>query len=345
MKHILKPLSEQTIVITGASSGIGLATAYAAAKAGAQVVLASRNEQALSDIAQRIEREGGKVAYVVADVSRREDVENIARTATERFGGFDTWVNDAGLGIFGRLEDVSDEDSRQLFDINFWGTVYGSLVAVKHLKQRGGALINLGSVASDLAFPLQGMYSTSKHAIKGFTSALRRELQDEKAPIAVTLIKPAAIGTHFAENAKNYMSEEPQLPPPVYAPEDVAKAILYAAQHYRREVHVGGAGKLMSAAAKLIPGLVDLVSGALVSSQKMKSPAQPEGDGLWGASPHDGTVRGDAKGHMVRPSVYTNASVHPAIAGTVLAAAGLAVGLLTMRRPTDTDRAGGTKAA
>ncbi len=335
MGYALKPLSEQVIVITGASSGIGLATALAAAEAGARVVLAARNAQALEEIAGRIAGQGGTAVPVAADVSRREDVERIARTAVERFGGFDTWVNDAGLGIFGRLEDVNEEDSRQLFDINFWGTVYGSLIAVKHLKQRGGAIINLGSVASDMAFPLQGMYSTSKHAVKGFTDALRRELEDQDAPVSVTLVKPAAVGTPFAENAKNYMAQEPQLPPPIYEAEDVAKAILYAAVHPRRELHVGGAGKLISAAAKLMPGVVDKASRRIIAMQKQNRPAQPRQDSLWSPGTHGGEVRGDTQGHMMRPSVYTNASVHPAITGAVLAAAGLAVGLLTMRRRGD----------
>jgi NAD(P)-dependent dehydrogenase (short-subunit alcohol dehydrogenase family) len=200
----LKPLNNQTLVITGASSGIGLSTAQKAAAAGAKVVLASRNEQALAGIVREIEAKGGQAIYVVADVSKREDVQRIADTAIEKFGGFDTWVNDVGVSIWGRIEQVSDEDHRQLFETNFWGLVYGSTIAAAHLKKRGGALINLGSVASDQAIPLQGMYCASKHAIKGFTDALRMELEEEGAPISVTLIKPAAIDTPFPQHAKNY---------------------------------------------------------------------------------------------------------------------------------------------
>lgn len=131
--------------------------------------------------------------------------------------------------------------------------VYGSLVALPHLKESGGTLINLGSVASDVAFPLQGMYSASKHAIKGFTDSLRIELKEEGAPVAVTLIKPAAIDTPFPANARNYTDREPKLPPPVYRTEEVAEAILHAAVHPRRDIYIGGGGRIMSAAQAVAP--------------------------------------------------------------------------------------------
>jgi len=205
----LKPVNEQTIVITGATSGIGLATAQLAAKKGAKLVLAARSEADLQQVAQDL---GGEVATVVADVANPDDVRRIAETAQQRFGGFDTWVNNAGVGIVGLIEQGSLEDYRKLFDTNFWGVVNGSLEALKHLKQHGGSLINLGSEVSDVAVPLQGIYSASKHAIKGFTNALRAELEHEKAPVSVTLIKPAGINTLFIQNARNYLDREPKLP-------------------------------------------------------------------------------------------------------------------------------------
>ncbi len=218
MSVSLKPLRDQVMVITGASSGIGLATAQAAATKGARLVLSSRNGAVLQDIERQINGAGGQAIHVVADVGRREEVQRIADAAVQCFGGFDTWVNNAGLSIWGRLEEVSDEDHHRLFETNFWGVVYGSLIAVAHLKRRGGALINLGSLVSDVAIPLQGMYRASKHAIKGFTDALRMELEEEGAPISVTLIKPTSINTPFPQHAKNYMDKEPKLPPPSIHP-------------------------------------------------------------------------------------------------------------------------------
>ncbi len=329
----LKPIHEQTIVITGASSGIGLATAQSAAAQGAQVVLASRNEEALSQIVAEIEANGGKAIYVVTDVSKRDDIERLAATAIAKFGGFDTWVNDAGLGLWGRLEEVSDADHRQLFEINFWGVVYGSTAAVRHLKQKGGALINLGSVASDFAFPIQGMYSVSKHAIKAFTDALRRELTDEDAPVSVTLIQPAAIGTPFPAHAKNYNEQEAKLPPPIYAPEDVARTILFAAEHPRRALHVGGAGKVLGIFSRLTPALVDFTSSLLIKSQLKSEPAQPKADSLWRAG-QDGEVRGGQSG--IRRSLYTAASVNPAITALAIGAGAACLAVAIAKRRTST---------
>src|SRR4051812_38965327 len=138
----LKPLSEQVIVITGASSGIGLATAREAARRGAKLVLAARSGETLDEVVDQINVAGGDAVQVVADVSDRKQVQKIADQAIKRFGQIDTWVNNAGLSIYRRLDEVSDADNRRLFDINFFGVVYGSLVALPYLKQNGGALIN-----------------------------------------------------------------------------------------------------------------------------------------------------------------------------------------------------------
>jgi NADP-dependent 3-hydroxy acid dehydrogenase YdfG len=154
----LKNLEQQVIVITGATSGIGLTTARMAAKRGAKLVLAARNEEALQKLTDEINSSGGEAFYVVADVGDEADVKTIAAEAVNKYDNFDTWVNNAGVSIYGKLEDVPMEDFRQLFETNFWGVVYGSLTATPHLKLTGGAIINVGSTLSDRAIPLQGMY-------------------------------------------------------------------------------------------------------------------------------------------------------------------------------------------
>jgi NADP-dependent 3-hydroxy acid dehydrogenase YdfG len=157
----LKKLRDQTLVITGASSGIGLATAKLAAAKGARVVLSSRNEDALRRAVNEIRGTGGRAMSVVADVADEQAVKNVADRAVENFGGFDTWINNAGVSIYGRLTEVPMEDKRRLFDVNFWGVVNGCRAAVPHLQRRGGALVNIGSIVSDRAIPLQGIYSAS----------------------------------------------------------------------------------------------------------------------------------------------------------------------------------------
>jgi len=317
----LKPISQQVIVITGASSGIGRATAEAAADKGAKLVLASRDGDALQQMVDAFQRVGTEALAVTADVGIEDDHRRILAEALARFGRVDTWVNNAGVSIFGRIEEVSFEDQRKLFETNFWGVVYGSVVALSHLKTHGGALINLGSEVSDVAVPLQGAYSASKHAVKGYTDALRLELEDEGAPVSVTLIKPAAIDTNFVHNAKNYLDVEAQLPPPIYVPELAADAILYAATHPIRDVYVGGASKAASALARYAPSLMDKLGGMFIRQQRSSVPSSGQGGALH-ASRHAPGKRGNTSQPVLEHSMYTRMTT----TGRGMAMAGLAVG-------------------
>jgi short-subunit dehydrogenase len=295
---------------------------------GARVVLAARNGQALTDIERQINDQGGQATHVVADVGKRDDVQRIADVATRRFGGFDTWVNDAGISIWGKLEEVSDEDHRRLFDTNFWGVVYGSLVAVKELRRRGGALINLGSEVSEVAVPIQGMYAASKHAVKGFTDALRMELEADRAPVSVTLVRPAAIDTPFPQHARNYFDREPKLPPPVYAPEEVARAILHAAAHPERDVFVGGASRMFTAMAHQAPRITDWVNERFLIPQHFRDEPARNPEGALHRAGFGGRIRGDHPGYVMKTSLYTRAARHPLLTGALAVAAGVAVGAL-----------------
>jgi short-subunit dehydrogenase len=324
----LKSLDKQVMVITGATSGIGLTTARMAAKRGVGLVLAARNEEALRKLTDEINSSGGKAVYVQADVGIEGDVKKIAAEAINTYGNFDTWVNNAGVSIYGKLEDVPVEDFRRLFETNFWGIVYGSLTAVGNLKAEGGAIINVGSTLSDRAIPLQGMYCASKHAVKGFTDALRMELEAEDAPVSVTLIKPAAIDTPYKEHAKNYMDSKPENPPPVYAPDTVAEAILHCAENPVRDVFIGGAGKAASMAGHYAPRLTDMYMENVMMKQQEKEGGSGTGekDSLYASADADLQERGGYDGHVAESSLFTTASLHPTITSAVATGAALAFG-------------------
>ncbi|SFN38266.1 Short-chain dehydrogenase [Nitrosospira briensis] len=275
----LKPLNQQVIVITGASSGIGLATAKLAAERGAKLVLIARSAETLRKLVAQIADGGGEAIFVVADVADRKKMLGAAQEAINRFGRIDTWINNAGVSIYGRLDEVSDADSRRLFETNFWGVVNGSLAALPHLSARGGALINVGSEVSEAISPLLGIYSASKHAVKGFTDALRVEIEEfDKAPVSITLIQPTAVNTPFPQHARNYMNREPKLPPPVIEPEQVAEAILKAATEGGRDVKVGAMAVINTTISKLMPSLGDKMSAKRGSSQQEDiPPLHPQG--------------------------------------------------------------------
>ena len=214
-----KLLKDQIIVLTGASSGIGLATARLAAERGAKLVLVSRSANTLDHLRDEIVSAGGEAISIAADVADRAKMLLVAEEAVRHYGRVDTWINNAGVSIYGRLDQVTEDDSRRLFDTNFWGIVNGSLAALPYLKANGGALINIGSEVSEAIVPLQGMYSASKHAVKGFTDALRVEVEElDRAPVTITLIQPTAVDTPYPQHAKNYMDKEPRLPPPLIDP-------------------------------------------------------------------------------------------------------------------------------
>jgi short-subunit dehydrogenase len=279
MRVKLKPLDQQVIVITGASSGIGLATAETAARKGAKVVLAARSGERLDEIARRINSEGGEALAVPCDVSDRAQVNRLAQEAITRFGRIDTWVNDAGIAIYGRLDEVSEEDNRRLFETNFWGVVHGSLAALPHLKRGGGALINLGSEVSEAAILLLGMYTASKHAVKGFTDSLRVEVEDlDKAPVSITLIQVTAVDTPFPQHARNYQDKEAKLPTPQIEPQQVADAILEAAVTPTRSKKVGVMAAVNTTMAKVLPSLGDKMAAMQADRQHYDEPPRnPEG--------------------------------------------------------------------
>ena len=311
MEMRLRPLREQVVVITGASSGIGLVTAKRAAASGARVVLAARNEPDLAAAVRAIRERGGRAIYHVTDVADARQVEDLGGAAVAEFGPIDSWINNAGVSVYGRCTDTPVADLRRQFDVNYWGQVHGMLTAVRLLRTRGGALINVASAAADSAIPFQGNYCASKHAIAAFTNTLRVELEEAGLPISVTLVKPGSMDTPLFEKARSFLGVEPGPIPPVYAPDVAARAILTATERSLREITAG-----MSRVAN---------EHKMFDSQRTAIPIRDDrADNLYEPVMHDGGERGHFEGRVRERSIYTQAVLHPkrtALFGTAAATA------------------------
>ena len=310
-----RPLSEQVVVITGASQGIGRETALQMAMRGASLVLTARGGEALAELAREVERIGARAETVVTDVAEWPQVEAIAQRAVDRFGRIDTWVNNAAVSAYGTIDEIEVRELERVIRVNLMGQMYGVKAALPHMRRGGGGtIINVGSALSARAVPLQSAYVASKHAVKGFSEAIRMELEHDGSGINVTLIMPSSINTPLFSNAASKLGVRPAPVPPVYEPRVVGEAIVFAAGHPRREIVVGGAGKMLVLGQRLSASLLDrymLQGGRLFNQQRTDKPDHGESN-LFRPTTGAGSTTGEFGEGSMSTSLYTrHLELHP----------------------------------
>ena len=284
------------VVITGASSGIGRATALAFADRGAHVVLAARREAALQEVAQKCRAVGSQVLVVPTDVSDSAAMDELTRRAVERFRRIDVWVNAAAITYFAPFLKVPLRDIRRVLDVNIMGYVHGARAALPVLKkQRKGVLINVSSIVAGAPQPYTHTYAMTKAAERVLSTSLRQELQlDGTTGVSVCTVLPAAIDTPFYQHAGNYTGRKPKPMPPVYPAERVARAIVSLVRKPRREIVVGPAGRGILLQYKLAPRLAERLMAVQVDRTHLsRRNDAPDSEGnLVQPAPGTGSVDG-----------------------------------------------------
>ena len=275
---------QETVVITGASAGVGRATAHAFARRGAQIGLLARGKEGLEGAKHEVEALGGKAIILPTDVADADQVEAAAEAVEDKFGAIDVWVNNAMTSVFSPVIETTPEEYRRVTEVNYLGFVYGTLAALKRMRPRKrGTIVQVGSALAYRGIPLQSAYCGSKHAIEGFTDSLRAELIHEGNHIHVTMVHLPAMNTPQFRWVKSRLPNKAQPVPPIFQPEVAAHAIVWAAHHRRREVFVGYPTFKAIVGNKIFPGLGDrLLAQSGYKSQQTDEPRDPQSEhNLW----------------------------------------------------------------
>jgi NAD(P)-dependent dehydrogenase (short-subunit alcohol dehydrogenase family) len=284
-------------------------------------------------LVEEIEASGGEAHYLIADAADFQQVKNVADSTFEKFGRLDTWVHSAAAFIFAKVEQTEPEEYKRLIEVNLLGQIYGAKAALPYLKKTGGALIHISSVEAWRTVPYQSAYGASKHGINGFVQALRVELAHDEVPVSVSQILPAAINTPIYDKGRNKMPFKPRPVPPIYHPQIVSDAILYAAENPVTDLVAGGAGVGVVLAERFSPGLAEWMSGLIgFAGQKMDEKVDGKHDGnLFETVGGFDTVEGRFSDEQLKSDPITWLATHPAQKNILLSVGGLVGGLLAWR--------------
>ena len=321
-------MREQVVVITGASSGVGRALARACGERGARVGLVARNRDALENAAREIGEAGGEALVCPTDVSDADAVERAAGAVEERWGRIDTWINVAMATVFAPVNDTTAAEYKRVTDVTYLGYVHGTLAALRRMRPRDqGTIVQVGSALAYRSIPLQSAYCGAKAAIRGFTDSLRSELIHDGSHIRITHVQLPAVNTPQSERQRNKMRKKQQPVPPLFTPEAVADAILWAAEHAPREMLVGYPTFQAAWGQKAMPGLLDAyLAHAAWDQQFVDEPNDQHGDILFETLPGDPGAHGPYRDRAQGPDLQMQLRMHP-LAATLSAGAILTVGL------------------
>jgi NAD(P)-dependent dehydrogenase (short-subunit alcohol dehydrogenase family) len=322
---------QDVVVVTGSSAGIGRATAVEFARQGARLALLARGVDGLEGARREIENVGGTALVIPTDVADPAQVERAAERVERELGPIAIWVNVAMVTVFSPVDAIAPEEFRRVTEVSYLGTVYGTMAALRRMRERGrGTIVQVGSALAYRAIPLQSAYCGAKFAIRGFTDALRSELIHDRSPIRLTMVQLSAFNTPQFDWARIHLDKNPQPIPPIFQPEVAARGIVYAAYHPRREFWIGWPAVKAILGNKLIPGVLDrYLASRAYGGQFSPEPLPPfRPDNLFEPVPGDHGAHGRFDARAKDESWQLVANMHPGRIAAAVAGLLALIGLI-----------------
>jgi short-subunit dehydrogenase len=325
----------EVVVVTGASAGVGRAVVREFAKSQARIGLIARGKDGLEAAKREVEAAGGEALVLQVDVADADAVEHAAAAVEQAFGPIDIWINNAMLSVFSPAHLMTPAEYKRVTEVTYLGYVYGTLTALRRMRTRDrGVIVQVGSALAYRSIPLQSAYCAAKHAIMGFTESLFSELLHDKSNVRLCIVQLPAVNTPQFSWVLSRLPNEPQPVPPIYQPEVIADAIVWAARHERRELYIGFSTIKAIAAERVAPRLADRYLAHMgYSSQQTTEPVQPNRkNNLWAPLPGDHGAHGEFDARARRRSAELWLSKHRGLIACGLLATGALVSVSMARR-------------